>query len=395
MTKGYLLGPNAANYVAARMKEQGSKTGDPAAYSARISGQMMPFEITSEWEKRDEESVYSCRANQIYFDGKTYVKDEEGFEFTLYSPLDLEEEPGYAVGDLVYAIIRGNNWEIVGSPGEGGGLPVNVVIQETLVEGGIVPATKFTTSSTPQILNGFVYAPSLGLHAIPAGTVCLVQKVENDRTTTDQTPYQGQALYQLLYADASSPLWTLMMPSFLQGTLSSNIEDSIEGVQMMTMLPNQTEFTDQGLLVPVPAEWPGIVQAYNKGTTTSTRTYTDSPVLRAIAFESITLIPSKVTAVFTDLDIDEPDYDTHYLLTLTLAEGYEIYELLFEVRRGNGLLNAYLPTQVYTEPVKIPKTWLAATGGQKANLYLRFEKQYGQYRYHSSPYGKSWPDEPQ
>ena len=66
--------------------------------------------------------MYSCKAKQVYWDGKSYVKDDatDAFEFTLYSPQDRDETPGHAVGDTVFAVIRGNHWEVLGGGGGGG-----------------------------------------------------------------------------------------------------------------------------------------------------------------------------------------------------------------------------------------------------------------------------------
>ena len=116
MTKHYLLGQNAADFLKGQMANQTTEQLSGGWNAGRISGEVMPFEITGEWKKADGEEVYSCKAKQVWWNGERYVKDntETAFEFTLYSPHDRDNQPSNAVGNTVFAVIRGNHWEVLG-----------------------------------------------------------------------------------------------------------------------------------------------------------------------------------------------------------------------------------------------------------------------------------------
>jgi len=120
--KHYLLGQNAADFLKRQMADQTTEQPPVGRNAGRISGEVMPFEITGDWAKASGEDAYSCKAKQVYWNGKSYVKDDatDAFEFTLYSPQDRDETPGHAVGNTVFAVIRGNHWEILGGGGGGG-----------------------------------------------------------------------------------------------------------------------------------------------------------------------------------------------------------------------------------------------------------------------------------
>lgn len=118
--KKYFLGPTAANFISNQMRNQGASTEEPVLHRGRVSGSIIPFEITGDWEQRNGESVYSCVAREVFFDGTNYVTDQESLDFFLYSPIHLDQEPNSSIGDVVFAVLRGNNWEVIG----GGGGPV-------------------------------------------------------------------------------------------------------------------------------------------------------------------------------------------------------------------------------------------------------------------------------
>lgn len=118
----------------------------------RISGNIVPFVITGDWEKRTNdvtgvtESVYSAPAHLLFFDGTTYQEDVDGTTFYLYSPRDGEDQPDYTSGDKVHAVARGTNWEIIG----GGGTPhTKAVAFNTLIKnsGGYVESGEFVDTS--------------------------------------------------------------------------------------------------------------------------------------------------------------------------------------------------------------------------------------------------------
>jgi hypothetical protein len=113
MSEGFLVGRDAANALG-RFMEGGDAPLREQEAPQRLAGRFVPFEIVGDWEKRDGESVYSCLAVMIRFDGSEFVKDTDGFQFPLYSPLDLNDKPGYTVGTRCYAVGRGGRFEIVG-----------------------------------------------------------------------------------------------------------------------------------------------------------------------------------------------------------------------------------------------------------------------------------------
>jgi len=162
--KKYLLGPNAANFLANQMRNQGASTEEPVLHRGRVSGSIIPFKITGDWEQRNGESVYSCIAHEVFFDGTNYVTDQESLDFFLYSPIHLSEKPDNAVGDIIFAVLRGNNWEIIG--GGGGG---NVTIAVTA---GV------TTKNTPSLFSDGLLVADLipNGRAIPSGAYVLATK---------------------------------------------------------------------------------------------------------------------------------------------------------------------------------------------------------------------------
>ena len=177
--KKYFLGPNAANFLSAQMRNQGAATGKPGDNLDRLSGMMMPFEITGDWEKRNDESVYSCLAKQIFFDGLTYTKDVDGFEFILYSPKHLEEKPDYSVGEIVNAVLRGVNWEIIGGGG-GGGAPSYArygVTQQTFSAGAIGNINVYLSIGTATPGKALL-APNYAQVAIAPNTPCIVMPTD-------------------------------------------------------------------------------------------------------------------------------------------------------------------------------------------------------------------------
>ena len=144
--KKYLLGPNAANFLANQMRNQGASTEEPVLHRGRVSGSIIPFKITGDWEQRNGESVYSCVAREVFFDGTNYVTDQESLDFFLYSPIHLDDKPDNEVGDVVFAVLRGNNWEIIGG---GGSSQTKAVSFNTLIKGsgGYVESGEYIDTS--------------------------------------------------------------------------------------------------------------------------------------------------------------------------------------------------------------------------------------------------------
>lgn len=171
--KKYFLGPNAANFLANQMRNQGASTEEPVLHRGRVSGSIIPFKITGDWEQRNGESVYSCIAHEVFFDGTNYVTDQESLDFFLYSPIHLSEKPDNAVGDIIFAVLRGNNWEIIGGGGGGVGGETGYCskLSSTLTKNN--PA--YTT------MNHLVYAPNMmDGRAMVTGTVVSYSKKRLD-----------------------------------------------------------------------------------------------------------------------------------------------------------------------------------------------------------------------
>jgi hypothetical protein len=171
--KNYLLSQNAADFLKGQMTGQSARNTPPgdAANGTRVSGAFQPFEIISDWTKADGENAYSCRGAMIAFDGRDFIKEQDGFQFPLYSPLDLNEKPSYAPGDKCFAVLRGGRWEIVGGMGktlEFDGISVRTATT-TLVSGGKA-GTQADMISAPLLAEGC---------AVPAGTRLLCLKIGN------------------------------------------------------------------------------------------------------------------------------------------------------------------------------------------------------------------------
>jgi len=113
MREPALMGADVQDFVAQEMEKQGLPPGGTPP-SPAAGRDVLPFEITSDWTKADGENVYSCRGVLLYFDGKDYQKDKNGFQYPMYSPLDMGEKPSQAVCDRCWAALRGGRWEIVG-----------------------------------------------------------------------------------------------------------------------------------------------------------------------------------------------------------------------------------------------------------------------------------------
>ena len=129
MSEGFLVGRDAANALG-RIMEGGDTPLRDRDAQQRLAGRFIPFEIVADWEKRNGESVYSCLAEMIRFDGSEFVKDTGGFQYPLYSPLDLNDKPGYEIGSRCYAVGRGGRFEIVGG---GGTAPVGELAKGRLL----------------------------------------------------------------------------------------------------------------------------------------------------------------------------------------------------------------------------------------------------------------------
>lgn len=149
--EGSLLGKKPADWLKVRMSNSGNLSAETINNAPRISGQIIPFEITEDWKQADDEQAWSCQAVMIFFDGESYIKDESDnpVDVILYSPLDLNEKPSLTVGDRCFAVIRGNHWEVIG--GAGGNFFFEERLNSTLTQNHVA----ITESGK------FVYMPKL------------------------------------------------------------------------------------------------------------------------------------------------------------------------------------------------------------------------------------------
>ena len=243
--KKYLLGPNAANFLANQMRNQGASTEEPVLHRGRVSGSIIPFKITGDWEQRNGESVYSCVAREVFFDGTNYVTDQESLDFFLYSPIHLDDKPDNEVGDVVFAVLRGNNWEIIGG---GGGIsnwgasdgflisPVATGFPGIVLTGGQYTqeyAKIHLPATFPYVLlergTAVQYMPYLSTQGSygavgDAGPVAGDQVISNFAVTSEFTPdYSMWEDYNLDYANFN---WSATLGANYNGLVGQSLKDA-------------------------------------------------------------------------------------------------------------------------------------------------------------------------
>lgn len=340
----------------------------------RAAGQwtrIMFAKITGDWEHDSSDHAYHASACLVKWNGTTqsFEEDENLKISKLYDPLSGTEQPSHAVNDIVSIAYTGM-YVIVGSPA-GGKLPINVILQETLIEGRTATAVYADSPTKP--ISGVVYAPSLGLQAVPKDTRCLVTEVDHPDDISNVT-VSDVTVYQLIYAHASSPKPTLIMPSVSGNRLISNLIDTAN-TRMMVTLPGETSATQKTSPYTYPTTYPGIIEAYNDNTTSSD-IYNRSPVGRFPVDMTEAQARAAVTVALT-ADTENVNY---YRCTLTRASGYEGYVLEYRITSSGTWTS-------YTSPFPVLKTQTTTA----YPLQIRLKKSYAPFAYTSPSYTLLWP----
>ena len=294
----------------------------------------------------------------------------------------------------------------VSSPGS---IPINVTLTETLVEGGMARATAKSVTSLDSIaFDGVVYAPSLGFQVLPIGTNCLVTKatgleVYNHVEILNFIRAGEPKIYQLIYGTASSPKATLPTPVYNQSgspanTLVNNL-GAMEGTQMFVKMPNETEFTVQTSPFAItPNTHIGISEAYNDNEPPET-SFNRSPLARYTHQLTLAEFQNRVTVQLDLLDQGDPQFATHYKMTINAASSLDDFEINYALdyysyyaTLPHTTSTRFISRGIYQEPIVIPKRNMSVSPSDMIVLYVT--KPYPPFVFRSNSYTLPWPTEP-
>lgn len=317
--KKYFLGPNAANFLANQMRNQGASTEEPVLHRGRVSGSIIPFKITGDWEQRNGESVYSCIAHEVFFDGTNYVTDQESLDFFLYSPIHLSEKPDNAVGDIIFAVLRGNNWEIIGGGGgEGGGEAVAKAMYGTLtatITSGQIAFVVVNSSEISKNILAYLPPNFSGISVKGNTPVCITPAIDHTSGVTSlYTPYQAEYMIYPVNYLASRPPWpepTVSQTLAANGDVTLSVSpNSLGGSTTQIRTPN-TNYSSSSSSVTRSFSYPTI------GTVTSLPSDDDYVMSQPVLFDTFATAETCVTALVsggTASDPSELRYDARFNL---------------------------------------------------------------------------------
>ena len=288
--KHYLLGQNAADFLKRQMANQTTEQPPVSQNAGRISGGVMPFEITGDWVKASGEDAYSCKAKQVYWNGKSYVKDDatDAFTFTLYAPQDRGETPGHAVGDTVFAVIRGNHWEVLGVGGGGLETAIHAITS-------VLAINHFATVTREGVAAGYISAEIMNTgRNIEIGTQVLGVSIPPVEKTTFLNGISDPQ-WTLLKTDVLSkfnswvtPLIHVNSPAAPNMTIRSGLGTAVVGNVTVQGIAWKMHYetgafrnVDTPYTVDASTYHPGIVEMYTRaGTATNGETMLASPLYR-------------------------------------------------------------------------------------------------------------------
>ncbi|MDR1957865.1 MAG: hypothetical protein LBQ54_02275 [Planctomycetaceae bacterium] len=339
--KGYVIGPKAVEALGRIMQDKSVKPAAPLPFDARLSGKFMPFEITEDWEQKSGEEAYSCKAKLVYWTGSAYKKEDsaEAFEYTLYDPASGNDKPSYSSGDTVFAVIRGEHWEIVSTPGEGGTFESDIVLDRLVST--VSKTEPGLTAGGVRVCCPFLYMD----RTIPSGTFILRSPVTPYTTNpTNLPPNAALAPYIVLNAEYLDLNGTMRTPVVTNDGTNLTITNYSDGYTYNWFYNNYgtpvTTGTTPAVITPPRM---GLIYIYMNGSTVGNVSFTDSPAASVVFNGGTNLV--RLTSTFPDTVTRNQPVTVRLIPPLNVPSAqYRYYGIQYMFRSAGSSTGTWLST---------------------------------------------------